>query len=405
MMETNPLQQELDRRRGRGDEVIDLVDSNFHRNGHRFPESVLAGLFSDYLRNRSYAPEPKGDRRAREAISEFYRHSGVPIDADSILITASTSESYSLLFTSLADGGDNILLPRPTYPLFEYLAELSRLEVRYYDMPRAHRFAIDPDSVAAQIDGRTRFLVIISPSNPTGRISTEDELASALALCDGQKISLVFDEVFSEFRYAGSPQSRSGSLPRPAGLAASVPVFTLNGISKMFACPDLKLAWIAATGPARLLSPAMDRLEIANDTFLNCSSLSQSILPGLFAEGGSFTSGMVTEVDAGRRLLLESLSSAGPAVRVVEPVGGIHCVLDIDARGRFADDEDFAVSLLRETGVYLHPGYFYGMDDEGDGRVRAVVTFLKERRALARGLSLMKAFLSDGRSRSSDRRS
>ncbi len=307
-METNRLHRALERiRRERPDSVIDLIDTNFHRNGFRFPEEILSRLFSEYLGRREYAPDPKGDPRAREAVCSYYERGGARIDPGKVFITASTSESYSLLFTSLAGAGDNVLLPRPTYPLFEYLAEYARLEARFYEMPPASGYAVDLDSVAARIDERTRFIVVISPNNPTGQVISSESLQAILDLCAGTETALIFDEVFSEFRYPEAPSAMPAALPRPADLDAEVPVFTLNGISKMFACPDLKLAWIALSGPPdRLIEPA-EALEVANDTFLNCSSLSQSILPGLFGEGGDFTRAMVDEVARNRDLLLRSV--------------------------------------------------------------------------------------------------
>lgn len=395
-METNRLHGALERRRReKPDSIIDLIDTNFHRNGFRFPEAILSRLFSEYLAHREYAPDPKGDLRAREAIASYYRKEGASIDPGNIFLTASTSESYSLLFTSLAAAGDNVLLPRPTYPLFEYLAEYARLEAKFYDMPADRGYAVDLDSVAAQIDERTRFLVVISPNNPTGQIVSEGALRSILDLCERTGTSIIFDEVFSEFRYDGPPVAAGGKLPRPAALDAGVAVFTLNGISKMFACPDLKLAWIALSGPPDRVNEPLEVLEVANDTFLNCSSLSQSILPGLFLAGADFTRGMVDEVAGNRELLLRSLSELPGSVTLKPPSGGIHCILEIaNEERRWEDDEELAVDLLERTGVYLHPGYFYGLDPGARSRrIFAVVSFLKRRSALTEGLARLASFL------------
>lgn len=408
-MESNRLQNELERvRETDSSSLIDLSDTSFHANGLRFPDEILASSMLDYLRHRSYRPDPKGSLAARGAIASYYRRSGVEIPTGRIIITASTSESYSLLFSSLAEAGDNVVLPAPTYPLFEYLAEFARLEARYYTMRFEEGFRIDTEEIANRIDSRTRFVVLISPSNPTGRVATGEEVGALLDLCERTGSMLVTDEVFSEFLYDG----RAGHLPRPAAARSTVPVFTLNGISKMFASPDLKLAWIAATGREDVVDHLVDRLELANDTFLSCSSLTQHILPDLFDRGGEMQQDMVGRLSENRRLLLEALTDGHPGrdelpvrppgrpvecvrgIRLVVPEGGIHCVLGIPraAGVRWNDDEDFAVRLLEERRVYLHPGYFYGLEERAE-EIYVVISFLKEPKLLVDGLRRLLSFV------------
>lgn len=409
-MERNRLQVELERMRGSaGVEVIDLSDTSFHANGLRFPDFELRGLFEDYLRNRSYRPEPKGALPAREAVSEYYSRNGVSVSPGQIIITASTSEAYGLLFSSLADAGDNVVLPKPTYPLFEYLAEYSRLEARYYEMRFEDSFKIDPDSVRRKIDGNTRFVVLISPNNPTGQIADTDEVKALLDICETTGTMLISDEVFSEMSYPGFGRLSGQPVPRPAGLRSTVPVFTLNGISKMFASPDLKLGWIAVSGDPIAIAEPLERLEVANDTFLSCTSLTQHILPGLFAKGAGLMTEMNGTLLGNRDQLLSSLgvalsvnsgAPAGPLVgttglRIVAPTGGIHAVIGVPRgpRAKWHDDEDFAVALLKSTGVYLHPGYFYGIEESED-ELYVVVSFLKRRALLEEGVARLVSFVS-----------
>lgn len=382
-MEKNRLQAALERER-RDRHVIDLIDTNFHRNGFLFPAEPLARLTAEYFASRSYDPDPKGAAPAREAISRYYRGRGVPIDPGRIVLTASASESYDLLFSTLAERGDRILLPTPGYPLFEYLAHKAGLETVYYRLDETAGYRIDTDSVRRAISIETRFLVLISPNNPTGRTVSDDEIRALLSLCDRYGVMLITDEVFSEFTYSGSP------LPRPARFETPVPVFTLNGISKMFACPDLKLSWIAATGPARRTDKLVEAIEISNDVFLSCSSLTQYLLPGLFAQGGNFIREMTEETDHRRRLLVETLSGV-PRLSFTEPDGGIHCVLRFEPSEQFHDDEELALGLLTRYQVYLHPGYFYGIESG----LAAVVSFLKRPQELEEGLRRLASFLQE----------
>ncbi|HUX19709.1 MAG TPA: pyridoxal phosphate-dependent aminotransferase, partial [Spirochaetia bacterium] len=356
-----------------------------------------------------YSPEPKGALPARTAVSEYYERQGISIPSDRIIVTASTSEAYGLLFSSLADAGDNVVLPRPTYPLFEYLAEYSRLEPRYYEMRFEDSFRIDPERVREQIDGDTSFVVLISPNNPTGRVADSDEVASLLRVCEATGTMLISDEVFSEMAYPGFGRIAGQPVARPAGLTSTVPVFTLNGISKMFASPDLKLGWIAVSGDPIAVAEPLDRLEVANDTFLSCTSLTQHILPGLFAKGQGLMSEMNETLLENRDLLLSSLGAGSPAssgmptgplvgtsgLRVAAPTGGIHAVIGVPrgTKRGWSDDESFAVELLRSRGVYLHPGYFYGMEERSE-EIYVVVSFLKRRALLEEGLARLVSFAS-----------
>jgi alanine-synthesizing transaminase len=379
-MEKNRLQVELEARRAAGP-VIDLIDTSFHANGYLFPAGPLAAWLGEYAASRGYSPHPRGSPEARAGIAAYYAAAGTRVGPDDIVITASASESYHLLFNTLAQAGDNVLLPRPGYPLFDYLASASRLETRSYRLDPDRAWAVDLDSVAAAVDGRTRFLVLISPNNPTGRVASEAEVEGLLAVCARRGVPLISDEVFSEFLYDGA------DLARPAAAGRDVLVFTLNGVSKMFASPDLKLGWIAVTGPRARVSEVLDELETVNDVYLSCSSPAQFLLPRLFAHGAAFQREMVARVDAGRRLMLDALASL-PGVRVVRPNGGIHAVVELTRPGA-PDDEELCVRLLREQAVYVHPGYFYDIED----RVALIVSFLKERSQLEDGLARLARFL------------
>jgi len=436
-MQKNRLQLALERvKRSRA--VIDLTATSFHAAGLRFPSTPLSHVARTYFFARNYQPDPRGEPPAREAISEYYLRAGVEIPADRILITASSSESYNLLFSTLAEHGDDVLLPSPGYPLFEELARYSRVEPRFYRLDPRRAYRPDLHSIRRLINDRTRFLVVISPGNPTGQLVSAEDMASLAQLCANHRIGLIHDEVFAEQVYtatcpgAGSPdegapeegspdkappdkgppagsegqrgrETRSAgtrrssrltlpaTLPRAAAARSAATVYTLNGVSKMFAAPELKLGWIAVRGAPGAAEGAYRELELANDTFLSCSGFSQAVLPAMFATGVPFQRCMRAHLEANRDLLQAYLGSVR-GVSLLPPAGGIHCILRIDpvALKRNKEDEDLAVELLEREAVYLHPGYFYRIEDG----TAFVLSILKHPDELEEGLARLARFLS-----------
>ncbi|TVQ38863.1 MAG: pyridoxal phosphate-dependent aminotransferase [Spirochaetaceae bacterium] len=381
-MESNVTPLELERRAAENaGRLIDLIDTNFHRNGLCFPAEPLIEEASRRLRQRRYQPQSKGLPAARRSIAEFYSVCGVPVDPENVIITASASECYSLLFQALADSGDGVALPLPGYPLFEHVATYMRLVPSFYQTLIMERFRIDAGALAQAFKPQTRFLVLISPNNPTGQVATEAEIDIVLAFCAQYNLALICDEVFSDLLYDIE------SLPRPMARAAEagVVVFTINGVSKLFASPDLKLSWISVTGPPRKVRRAIGRLELANDMYLSCSWLSQQLLPILFGCGDSFRSELRRDLTERRRILLDAIADM-PRLQLQRPTAGVHAVARLLPP---QDDEQFALHLLRRTGVHLHPGYLYGLPEDGF----VVLSFLKRPQALQEGLARLGAFL------------
>lgn len=368
------LYRELDRIRRKSD-VLDLIDTNFHSCGFRFPASILSRGYADYLASRAYAPDPRGASAARAAVAEYYSKAGIDVGPDNVLITASTSEAYRLLFTALCEPGDVVALPWPMYPLFEHLAQHCRLTAARYRADPSSDFQVDVDALDNALPEDTKLVVLISPNNPTGRIADRRTVEDMLTFCRDRGIALVCDEVFVEM--AERP------VPRPAALAdASVTVFTLNGVSKLFASPDLKAAWIVGTGPEA--AGALDAVEIANDMYLNCSSPTEHLLPYLFGDGGEFRQRLTKEVNR-RRAVLRELFSYPPRGRLVPPHGGIHALFELPG----LDDEDTAVELLRQERVFVHPGYLYGFEDE----TYFVLSCLPAEDRLREGVARLMSFL------------
>lgn len=326
-------------------QYIDLTSSNPTHQGLLFPHEILADASASYWAQRRYDPLPHGQSAARAAIVDYYARRSPPLalDANNIFITASTSEAYSLLFALLTSPGDNVLAPVVTYPLFEFLAEIHHIELRPYALDESRGWRIDPASLHAQVDGRTRAVLIVSPHNPTGTI-----LSEPLPALTTLGLPLICDEVFAEFCY------RAPSTPPVGTLHPELPVFHLNGISKLFALPDLKLGWIALNAAARNFT---DRLELLNDTFLGANALTQYMLPSLFGQGGAFVGRMQERVRHNLDLAIERLSRSA-ALRVQSPDGGYYLFPEVLG---WDDEEELVLHCLRQ-GVLVHPGYFYGYE-------------------------------------------
>lgn len=325
---------------------IDLTSSNPTQQGLLFPPGVLQDAANRYWRSRCYVPDPHGVPMARASIVQYYadRSPPLPLTLDDVFLTASTSEAYALLFALLTDPGDNILAPVVSYPLFEYLAAIYRVELRPYAMDEARGWRIDPASMYAQADERTRGVLLVSPHNPTGMV-----VHSTLPTLTGLGLPLICDEVFAAFPY------RVPSVPPLGALYPDLPVFHLNGISKLFGLPDMKLGWIALSGSAQQRYGA--RLELLNDTFLSANVLTQTMLPMLFEQGMGFVDEMRARVRANIDAAL-GLLMACDRIRVYAPDGGYYLFPEVLG---WSDEEELVVHLIQE-GVLAHPGYFFGYE-------------------------------------------
>ncbi|RRR68443.1 MAG: pyridoxal phosphate-dependent aminotransferase [Candidatus Viridilinea halotolerans] len=343
-LDLSPNEFELARqRRSAAGDLIDLTSSNPTAHGLLFPPEILQRATDAFWTTRRYTPDPHGSMTARTAIGRYYAERTPPLllEHDDIFVTASTSEAYALLFALLADPGDNLLAPNATYPLFEYVAALRNLELRPYPLIEAEGWRIDEAGLLAAANRRTRGVLIVSPHNPTGAV-----VSQSVAALNQLGLPVICDEVFAPFSY------KQPVVPPLAALQPAVPVFTLNGISKLFALPDLKLGWIALNPPARSFAP---RLELLNDTFLSANSLSQHLLPNLFCHGMPFVEGMVQRVRGNLDLALERLQGH-PRIHAQPPDGGYYL---FPALSNW-NDEDALVQHLIDHGVLVHPGYFYG---------------------------------------------
>jgi len=347
-MEMNKIEKIRRKLIAEGRKITNLASGNPADFGITFPEKILEKGFHEFLQNPVYHAEPKGSLKAREAVAGYYKSRGFKVDPENIILTSGTSESYFHIFRHLLSPRQEILLPNPGYPLFEHLAGLAHAGFSFYSLDQSNGWEIDIHDLESRITESTRAIVIISPNNPTGTVHGEKTLEKVLALAQKHRLAIISDEVFSEFVFDKKP------FPRVATMADDIQIFTLNGISKTYALPGLKLGWIVTTGPDT--AENVEHLELSVDTFLACNSIGQSMLPLIIREGEPFIKSFRNRVEESRNAALKVLSQK-KSVSCVKPQGGFYLFAEInDYRDT---DEDLAADILEKTGILVHPGYFY----------------------------------------------
>ncbi len=345
---TNPLYSLLGEIRAQGHEVIDLVSGNVTEHGIVFPQELLETILMRVCGSAAvYRPDSLGQLAAREAIAAYYAEAGLSVHPGRILLTPGTSISYWYCFKLLANEGDEILCPRPSYPLFDYIAALSGVNMIPYPLDEAAGWSMDPDRMESQISTRTRAIVLLSPHNPTGHVASDQELRNLAEIAARHRLALISDEVFSEFLL------EAGRFPRAAATAAPL-VMTLNGFSKMFALPGIKLGWMALAGDEAPVQSAMRALELISDTFLPVNELVQAVVPAILDEGRSFLGAYRQEIRL-RWETARSLLSQATECRFVKPGGGFYVTVDIGD----TDEERAGEKILAESHILVHPGHFY----------------------------------------------
>jgi alanine-synthesizing transaminase len=368
----NALTQALERRRAAGLPVLDLTESNPTRCALQYPrEEILAALARPEA--LAYAPDPLGMPAARDAIAADYASRGVAVDPGRLVLTAGTSEGYGFLFKLLADEGGTVLSPAPSYPLFDLLARLHDVRLVPYPLRADRGFAVDLEAVEELASRGAAALLVVSPGNPTGMRLTRQEAGSLGAIGARHRVPIVCDEVFGDFVWRDDPSRQ----PTLAGSSRTL-TFVLNGLSKMLALPQLKLAWIAVGGPQGEAAEAMHRLEIMADTFLSVGTPVQAALPSLLALRPRLRDEVLRRVKGNRRLL-EDRAAAVPSCRCLPAEAGWGSVLQVP---RTRSDEQWALDLLERDGVLVHPGYFFDFAEEG----HLVLSLLPPEETFARGV-------------------
>ena len=348
----NAISRAVDELRARGTSFLDLTETNPTLVGLPYPDNILTPLADASA--IVYRPEPLGVRLAREAVADHCSRIGVRPDPDSIVLTASTSEAYAVLFKLLCNPGDVVATPRPSYPLFDSLTALEGVaQVPYWLQQHGHWF-IDRESLEAALTPCTRAVLVVSPNNPTGSMLRAADCDWLANLCGERGLAIISDEVFADFPI--KPGADAVSL---AGEDRAL-TFVLGGLSKSCGLPQLKLGWIVVSGPRTLTASALARLEVICDSYLSVSTPVQLAAPALLQAGATVRAAIQSRINH-NLAVLEQLIGPESAVSLLVPEGGWSAVLRVPSTD---SEEALVLRLIRETQVVVHPGYFYDFSSE-----------------------------------------
>ena len=349
----NRLSRTLAELRATGKPILDLTRSNPTECGFTYDEKGIERAFA-HPGILLYQPNPRGLVSAREAVGAYYEHQQIRVAPDDLLLTSGTSEAYSFVFRLLCNPGDEVLIPAPGYPLFDFLADLCDVKLVRYPLIYDHGWQIDFSALSAAASGRTRALVVVHPNNPAGHYTSSAEQVQLADFCQQRGIALIADEVFLDFSLKKS---------RAASFAAKdeMLTFTLSGLSKICGLPQMKLAWIVLSGPAQEKTEVSARLEVIADAYLSVGTPVQLAAPALLAMRIAFQAQVMARLRANLRELEAQLSGQSACNRLLYE-GGWSAVLRIPA---IQSDDDLAITLLLKDGVYVHPGHFYDFAQPG----------------------------------------
>ena len=351
-LEPNALARLMRAKRRSGASIADLTESNPTRVGLTYPADLLAPLAE--ARALTYDPQPLGMWSARAAVAADFRRRGIVISADRVALTSSTSEAYALLFKLLCDAGDSVLVPQPSYPLFEHLTQLELVEATPYALEYHGAWRIDIESVRRVMSDRVRAILIVSPNNPTGSFLHRDDLAQLSEIAATANVPLIGDEVFADYRLDGNAAATHVLAD------ADVLAFSLGGLSKSAGLPQLKLGWIGFGGPSHRLDAILRRYEIIADTYLSVSTPIQAAAAEFIENGATIRAQIVARIKRN----LESLraqAAAFPSINVLPVEGGWSAVIQVPSVG---PEEALVLELLEKDDVVVHPGYFFDFDRE-----------------------------------------
>jgi alanine-synthesizing transaminase len=342
--------------RNAGVEILDLSVSNPTRAELHYDADAILGSLAQ-PEALDYDPQSRGLLSARQAVAEYYRagHEGYDLNPESVILTTSTSEGYSYVFRLLSNPGDEILVPKPSYPLFEFLADLQDVRLVPYPLLYDHGWQIDLPSLYAAVTSRTRGIVLVHPNNPTGSYTKRDETDDLNHFCKENGLALIVDEVFLDYAHDGV--SRPSFVQNNGALT-----FTLSGLSKISGLPQMKVAWIVSSGPEERKNSALARLEVIADTYLSMNAPLQLATPALLEQRKSLQPLLLDRVRANLGELDRQLTNQKTCSRL-DVEGGWYVVLRVPVT---QSDEDLAIDLLRKVGVLVHPGHFYDFPSDGN---------------------------------------
>ena len=364
-LQTNRLSEALERHRAAGKPLLDLTASNPTKCGFEYDSDAVLRALADRS-SLTYEPQAQGMLSAREAVAEYYSERGDCVSPTDIILTTSTSEAYSFAFRVLCDPGDQILVPAPGYPLFDFLADVLDVKLVRYPLLYDYGWQIDFDALQHAITPTTRAVIVVHPNNPTGSFCTRTEMEKLSDLCSRHGLALIADEVFLDFPLFSEPAGGSGDAqtdPPPKSFVASdsVLTFTMSGISKICGLPQMKLAWLVASGPPEVKSQARSRLEIIADTYLSMNAPIQLATRSLLAGRKAFQHQLRTRVRTNLVELDRQLAAQNSCSRLVIQ-GGWYAVIRVP---QTRSDEELAIDLLERQNVSVHPGHFYDFPTEG----------------------------------------
>jgi aspartate/methionine/tyrosine aminotransferase len=347
--ETNALNKALEELRKRGIDILDLTASNPTSCGFLYPEGMLSALNS--LENLHYQPDACGVTGAREALSKHYARRKLSLPSRDIVLTASTSEAYSFLMRLLVNPGEKILVPRPSYPLFQFLLEINDVNFDQYPLYYDGQWHLDCQAIERLVDAKTKAIILVNPNNPTGSYIAQRELNFLNELCLKHQIAIISDEVFFEYSlYPGDAVSCAGN--------QKVLTFALGGLSKTLALPQMKCAWILASGPQGILQESMARLEIIADTYLSVNTPVQNALGGWLDHVPEIQGQIISRVKENGQWLSGHLNEQ---VSLLSFQGGWYGILGIPT---VKSEEEWVLEFLKEDKVLVYPGYFFDFERE-----------------------------------------
>jgi len=380
---TNRYSEALEAHRRAGRELLDLAASNPTNIGLHYREGELLRALTNREALR-YDPQPKGLLAAREAIAAYYAEHAAKISPDDLILTTSTSEAYSFLFRLLCDPGDAVLVPTPSYPLFDFLADIQDVKLFPYELVYDHGWQIEVMSLFNAVDraqaagARCRAVLAVNPNNPTGSYLKPREQELLNNVCAENEMAIIADEVFLDYSLA----ARS---PLTFASNDDTLTFTLSGLSKIAGLPQMKVAWIAASGPPALKQDALARLDVIADTYLSMNAPLQLALPAMLDERETIQPQLLERVRTNLAELDSQLSGQKLCQRL-EVEGGWYAILRVPARG---SDEDLAIALLEQENVLIQPGHFY--DFAADGHL--VVSLITPNLEFSDGIKRLLAFV------------
>lgn len=351
-LKPNHLAEALESHKSSGRRLLDLSASNPTECGFRYDAPAIMRSLC-VPASLQYRPDPKGLKSARQAVSDYYAEHGERVAVDDLILTASTSEAYSFVFRLLCNPGDELLIPTPGYPLFDFLADVNDVKLMRYPLFYDHGWHIDVHALKQALTPRTRGIIVVHPNNPTGHFTRSEETAQLNQICSANQLAIIADEVFFDFSLDAPQKS---FVANPGALT-----FTMSGISKISGLPQMKFAWLAVSGPEGTKREALARLEMIADTYLSLNAPIQLAAPVLLQQRKQFQQQLMARVRANVVELDSQLGEKQHVSRLMVE-GGWYAVLRIPAT---RPDEELAIELLQKHDVYVHPGHFY--DFPGDG--------------------------------------